>query len=123
MVVYGTSTTFELFWSQQSINSPCTGYPITFDFGYCELDIQKVQENVTGSVYIQQTIRHDEILYDHKESGKFSIEVPRGENEYVGMFIFDIPGSSFKISYQMTYMYTDYSVNGITLNDIQVENC
>lgn len=114
---------FEIFYSQQSIISPCDGTPVIFDFGYINMTLTKSGNVVSGSLYLQQTLRNSGFLHSQKQSGKFSFNVVPDASVYKGVLQYDVSNSPFSIVYILMYGYDASRVTTVQLEDLQVAKC
>lgn len=114
---------FEVFFSQQSIINPCTGYPITFDFGYFKMQLTRNVDVVSGGILFQQTMRHDGKLYSQRNEGTFSANVPSTSKDYAPIIKYDVPDSPFNMVYIFDFELTSTAVTGVHLKEIQVGKC
>ena len=118
-----TSATMELYWSQQSIINPCDGNPITFDFGHMKFNVMSYGDVMSGTVYLQQTIRTMGDLFSQKEDGIFAIQIPPNTRSQDAVLRFDVPETQFNFIYKVRFILQSSKVQSVTLEEIQVGKC
>jgi hypothetical protein len=117
-------STFELFHSQETMTNPCTGDPLTFDFGYFKLEMTRNADVLSGYITFQQTLRYFGSLYSQREEGTFSLELDSEVTDtYRNILRYSVPRTPFEFLYIFEYQLSTNGIQGVRLDEIQVGNC
>ena len=119
------ASSIDIFFSQRSLTSPCTGSSIFFDFGKLCIDSSRVANKLNGQVTLWSTLRHEGYLWEHNENGTFNIEMTSSELDPITEWktIMEFGGEKISLLYFLRLTLTETEVTGADLYDIQVSKC